>query len=681
MCKILLLVFKSLLWLIKGASLKTDLYSISKIFTERLLRIPDYQRGYAWGNKQLKDFWNDLVQLEIGHNHYVGVLTLEDVHEQKVRNWEDDTWIIKSKHYEPHYIVDGQQRLTTVVILIQCIIEAIKDNQLNYTEPQEIKKKFIFESKDQGISRSYLFGYEVDNPSYEFLKQKIFCEESDSQLNIQETIYTNNLLNAKEFFLNKLSELDLLDIESLYTKITQNLLFNIYSMSEEVDVHVSFETMNNRGKSLSHLELLKNRLIYLSTKLAEEDYEKLKLRNAINECWKTIYHQLGRNKDNPLDDDVFLFNHFILFFGKSVNNGNTINYHRLRRGFGSNYQEYLLEVKFTTKSLFSDDEDKLTIEELYKYVSSLKTSVEKWYEISNPQGSSLDVDVIKWLEKINRIDSKESLPLIMVSLQKGTAQPLLVKFLISLERLLFTMLLIRRGFGIDFDSGTFVEWASSLSNDETTLEKIIHKMDETRDTLISDKRIINQISDSFKDGGFYRWRGLKYFMYEYEQELKLQSKTYTDKLDWKLLSDDMRDHKTIEHIYPQNPRNVSWTSRFDKYTGKERSILRHSLGNLVPLSQPKNSSFQNKPFLEKVGNSNNTIGFKYGSFSEIELTHNQEWTAVEILRRGVHLLKFMDKRWKIKFNDLESMVDFLNLGFVLKKESLKVHNKNIKADT
>lgn len=48
--------------------MKTELYSVSKIFTERLLRIPDYQRGYAWKIKQLKDYWNDLIQLENDKN-------------------------------------------------------------------------------------------------------------------------------------------------------------------------------------------------------------------------------------------------------------------------------------------------------------------------------------------------------------------------------------------------------------------------------------------------------------------------------------------------------------------------------------------------------------------------------------------------------------------------------------
>lgn len=657
--------------------MKTELYSVSKIFTERLLRIPDYQRGYAWTKKQLKDFWSDIQQLEKGHNHYVGVLTLEDVEKDKYSKWDDDEWIIESKNYEPHYVVDGQQRLTTTVILIQCILEAIGDSEINYTNPNEIRKKFIYESKDGGISRSYLFGYEVDNPSYEFLKQKIFCELSDNQPNVQETIYTNNLLIAKEYFKEQLYSLDIHQIEALYTKVTQNLLFNIYSMSHEIDVHVSFETMNNRGKPLSHLELLKNRLIYLSTKVDSDEFEKRKLRDSINECWKTIYHQLGRNKENPLDDDVFLFNHFILFYGKALNNGDSINYRRFLRGYGAYYQDYLLEDKFTTKSLHSNEGEKLTVPELYRYVSSLKSSVEKWYEISNPKGSSLDPEIARWLDKINRINIDECLPLIMVSLQKENDQSLLVKFIKSLEKLLFCIILANRSYRITFNPSVFIEWASSLSNDDMALDKIISKIDDAAEDFAKDMSMHRTISESFKDGGFYRWRGLRYFMYEYEQELKEKSKTYTDKLRWEDIADDQRDHKTIEHIYPQNPRKACWVDKYKHYTSKERSMLRHSIGNLVPLSQPKNSSFQNKPFLEKVGNSKTTIGFKYGSFSEIEVANNKEWTAIEIVKRNVKLLKFMEKRWGINFGGVGKMIEFVNLGFVLKKEGLVLHNNAI----
>ncbi|OBU30169.1 DUF262 domain-containing protein [Photobacterium phosphoreum] len=248
--------------------MKANLLNINKIFTDRIFRIPDYQRGYAWTNKQLKDFWNDLRQLESGKNHYVGVLTLEDVSESVYSNWNDDLWIIESKSFSPYYIVDGQQRLTTSILLLQAILEFNKDNRkLNYSTPAEIKKRFIFDSKDDGISRSYIFGYEKDNPSYEFLKTKIFNEKSDFENLDQDTIYTLNLLNAKSFFIERLTKLSFEEVEDIFKKITQNFLFNIYSMSDDIDVYITFETMNNRGKQLSILELLKNRLIFLSTKL------------------------------------------------------------------------------------------------------------------------------------------------------------------------------------------------------------------------------------------------------------------------------------------------------------------------------------------------------------------------------------------------------------------------------
>jgi uncharacterized protein with ParB-like and HNH nuclease domain len=70
--------------------MQTELFSVSKLFTENLYRIPDYQRGYAWGVRQLKDFWSDLEQLELTRNHYFGVLTLEDVPEHDVARWDDD---------------------------------------------------------------------------------------------------------------------------------------------------------------------------------------------------------------------------------------------------------------------------------------------------------------------------------------------------------------------------------------------------------------------------------------------------------------------------------------------------------------------------------------------------------------------------------------------------------------
>lgn len=663
--------------------MKNELHSISKIFTERLLRIPDYQRGYAWTSRQLKDYWNDINQLETGHNHYFGVLTLETVDEQKYQKWEDDTWIIESKSYEPNYIVDGQQRLTTTIILIQCLIESINDNEkLNYTTADEIRKKFIFESKDNGISRSYLFGYEVDNPSYEFLKQNIFMEKSDNQGLSQETIYTYNLLKAKEFFKEKLNNTSFHEKEILYKKITQNLLFNIYSMSEDIDVHVSFETMNNRGKPLSHLELLKNRLIYLSTKINDMDSEKTKLRKSINECWKTIYHQLGRNKDNPLDDDEFLYNHFMLFFANELKEKFDVDDYRwIVTSYRHDYREYLLEDKFTIKSI-NDDNNKtkvLSIKDLYLYVKSLKESVETWFEIFNPDFSHHSEEVKSYLKKLNRLGNDSVLSLIMVSLQKEKDEIKLLRFLSTLEHLLFSIKLLHSPYEYSRQNFVFVELAFKVNHDKIDLDKAIQELNRIKHDFVDQKILVNHLTNQIKYNGFYHWRNIRYFLYEYEESLRLSSKNSRNKLYWDKWLENPNDYDSVEHIYPQNPRHEYWISRFKKYNDKERTILRHTIGNLVPVSKPKNSSLKNKPFPDKVGDDKNCIGYKYGSYSEIELTNNIDWTAKEILIRSVKLIKFINKRWKINFGNTEDIVKILKLEFVLSKEGLIIKNDRIES--
>ena len=379
--------------------MQTELFSLSKIFTENLFRIPDYQRGYSWAEKQLKDFWNDIDQLEEGKHHYTGVLTLEQVPPALFQRWDDDLWIIEAKRYVPYYVVDGQQRLTTSIILLQTILESMPEGQaLNYSSKEEIRRKFIFESKDGGISRSYLFGYERDNPSYEFLKTEILLEKSDAHSTSEQTIYTHNLLYAKQFFSERISPLNITALERVYARVTQNLLFNIYAISEDIDVFVAFETMNNRGKPLSHLELLKNRLIFLSTKFQVDQTEKTKLRTVINECWKAAYHYLGKNQNQPLSDDTFLATHFFVYFGPNLPKEQDDE--DARRALwkyqrDEHYKDYLLEEMFTRRRLTDPPEpgsSSLSVESLYEYAQNLKSSVQLYYSLFNPRETPLTDD-------------------------------------------------------------------------------------------------------------------------------------------------------------------------------------------------------------------------------------------------------------------------------------------------
>lgn len=646
-----------------------QLQSISKIFTEKLFRIPDYQRGYAWTEKQLKDFWTDILQLEEGKNHYVGVLTLEKVPKDTFEKWTDDKWIIESKSFEPYYVVDGQQRLTTTIILIQAITETLKKGQiLNYTSSEEIKKRYIYDSKDKGISRSYIFGYEKDNPSYEFLKKGVFNEISTSGYTNEVTIYTHNLEKAKNFFIEKLKGLSLGEKEIIFKKVTQNLLFNIYAITSDIDVFIAFETMNNRGKPLSNLELLKNRLIFLSTKFIADEHEKNRLRKVINDGWKGIYHYLGKNKDNPLRDDFFLNYHCSIYFGHEIFPADYIESEKPRRypyHFRENLEDFLLDNKFTLKNILAkeDDPNRLTIKSINNYVESLQNSVELWFNLFNPtlvKGFSDDEKIL--LERLSRIGLRHFSSLLLALYLKKPKKELRLKILDNLERFAFLSMLSSYRFYIGVVDFSLV--AIKIHKGDLSLSDFSKQFEDRIKDVLDKPDFNDKLVDKFKSEGFYEWNGIRYFLFEYELSLRDQSKTKKDKIDWIQFVREQEDFISVEHIYPQTAKDDCWKIPFQSYSLKERRILNDSLGNLLPLSKPKNSSLQNKCFIDKVDNGENYVGYRFGSYSENEISGLTEWTPENILERGINLLKFMENRWGLDFKTDAKRTEILNLTFV-----------------
>ncbi|MEK0362179.1 HNH endonuclease family protein [Pseudomonas sp. CBC3] len=172
---------------------------------------------------------------------------------------------------------------------------------------------------------------------------------------------------------------------------------------------------------------------------------------------------------------------------------------------------------------------------------------------------------------------------------------------------------------------------------------------------------------------YYGWGLIRYFLYEYEQELRKKSKTTRELLIWaKDQNKDSyeKDHKTIEHIFPQRAHDNYWKDRFKNYNVKQRNALRNSLGNLLPVSHGKNSSLSNKGFDIKKGSEINQVGYRYGCLSEIQVSMSEEWNAIEILRRGIYLLEFLERRWKLVIGDTKQKISTLGLGFVLEVEDI-----------
>jgi len=647
------------------------LQSLTEIFNEKFFRIPDFQRGFSWETNQLEDFWEDLINLKGDKIHYTGLLTVEPISKSSVQNiekWQDDLWLFE-RDLGAYYLIDGQQRLTTSIILVNEILSLFKDDEgINFKEKSYWKNKFLFQAYGDNY-KSYIFGYERDNPSDEYFKTKILEQESSTADKVPEqTLYTFNLKTAKDFFQKKLEKLENAEIEEIFKKVTSKFKFNFYEIDDELDVYVTFETMNNRGKPLSNLELLKNRLIYLSTLLNDDVNTRTRLRKDINETWKTIYEFLGKNKDNPMDDDDFLRNHWIMYF-------------KYDRKESASYAKFLLNKKFTAKNAIKG---KIALTDIKEYIDSLSKSVKSWFYLFNAQYSNYNDDTKEWLQKLNRLGMSAFPPLFMATMTKCTEDEFL-PLLKSAERFIFLVFRMSQR-PSNTKNSHFYRLANMFyfgkdywGHGETDITKVINDVDwltqgesgEGEDYVYHGwfdlEKFQNYVKDQHEKGdGFYSWNGLRYFLFEYELYLQNNAKG-NQKISWSDFNKRKKED-TIEHIYPQTPKDNCWTSEFNKHSKKEKRKLLNSLGNLVLLGQSKNSEFQNKCFEFKkkhVNKEGNEVGFFNGAYSEIEVSSYPKWTSAEIENRGIKMFSFLEERWNIDFESWEMdkeeimLLDFL----------------------
>lgn len=681
--------------------------SLDSLFKEKIFRIPDYQRGYAWQKSQLEHFWEDLINLSGDRSHYTGVLTLKEVGDKEISDSDDEYWLVDDHSYKIYHIVDGQQRLTTFVVFLQAFIDFVRQMDGNVGKPDKeiyitanlnlemVTDKYLFKTKPTGIHfRTYKFGYMVDNPSYEYLRYKIFNE--DGAGSIEETFYTLNLRNAKHYFHEQIKELyaegGLAGLQKIYKKLTKRFLFNEYVIRDDFDVFVAFETMNNRGKKLSDLELLKNRLIYLTTLYADDELksdDRRGLRDAINSAWKEVYYQLGRNDKRPLNDDDFLKAHWIMHFKYSKKRGN-------------DYIRFLLDEQFSPQKVHkripcevvlesteehrpdsedddeneNDETEKNTIvettlraslqpTEIKKYVDSLKESAVHWFnshypylatELSKPEQDALD--------RLNRVGMGYFRPLVMSFLKNNKSPTERVEFLNCVERFSFIVFRICQAMR-SYRSSEFYNAArefNQFNQCQLKLEKIKEKLNAGisrymhNDGTLNSKYFYNYLHDRFKNGsrnGFYGWHGLHYFLYEYEVSLSPNKK-----VSWEDFMRTPKDKVSIEHVFPQTPTK-DWEASFSSVDKKDYHLYSGSIGNLLLLSMSINSSLSNGSFEDKKKPKRNDAGEKIskgysdGSHSEIEVSQCDDWNPENIEERGLRLLGFMERRWNFKFRSKE----------------------------
>ncbi|MGL2764590.1 DUF262 domain-containing protein [Helicobacter pylori] len=588
-----------------------ELLTLDGVIEKGVFEIPSYQRGYAWQIRQLKDFWNDLEHVsKLGDKfHYMHSLTLKGLENE-----------LESSAFE---IIDGQQRLATSLILLGLLAKTTQNKDPKYSL---INLEPILSYKYYGLNEAFM---------------AIMGEERDLE-RFQTSFYAKNLIDAYEFFQEKISDTPMETLEKMFDALTKKMLFSVAELNDNrIDPFSSFETINNRGKDLSTLELFKNRLHFVAHKICNG--QKLEtLQQEINKTYTIIYYDLRQFKDDDLER--FLKHFVAYYYGENSNK----------------FKERLLEMEFNAHRKYDDanlDDEYDKIDELLFYLSYsskvwnfLHTLDEKAITIIFNDNKKLEIEITPktrtLLDKmwhLNALSNNAFLPLLLslftIQLvgRSGDERHYTTKeledLLEYLERFGFLIYGVAgskntaKNEWIDLAFKAFKAYRYGEENiaieDLPKLEKHFFKGEHSALEFLEES--IHSKKNTEK---WYQWgKALNYLLYEYELHHNPET---TLNFDGSL--------ESIEHILPQKP-DQGYSAK-EKNWAKNPHIV-HALGNLLLISKNANSSLSNKPFDEK------RKAYLKGSYSEKEVAKNASFGIIEIQERSEKLLDFLIMRYNI----------------------------------
>ena len=615
-----------------------DLPTLQDLFNNSVFKIPNYQRGYSWENQHRMDLLEDLEILD-NRRHYTGTIVLK----------ESDSVKGLGKTYTRFDIVDGQQRFTTILILLDTISKELK--RLNIDESTAVADGITsIYIKDTGPTGRKIYKLELDKEN-DFYFQNAIIED---KAGIKKTIKSHyNLYNAKLQFNkylkknNTSSKADYLQfLYSLADKLTQSLIFTLYKVENNTEVGVIFEVMNDRGKPLSELEKIKNYLIYLTGNISEDSQSSDKLVDNINYNWKSILENLAKSDMSKNDDENrFLRMNFILNFYSDLK-----NYKKDGKRVSKTSQ--LANVYKKIRSYFKELEQKKEYEKCYQeiedYANSLEITASRLQDIINPydkysfqsiENKAIKSEIQSIVSKIGRMDIKSNILVLLVAIYN--------KFIEEPEKILKLMDICEK---FAFRTYYLIEWRSysgqnqiytlacDMYNNRLTFEEILSELKELYDYYAYDS-LVEECLVNRKD--YYNWKGLKYFLFEYEVSKCWENLKSEPQLTWSYLKrTDRKD--SIEHILPQNlERNgkkvLYWKERFNKKAQEENL---NKLGNLTLTTPSENSRLSNKGFDDKK------LIFKESDWKINQLLSNyKDWNENQIEKRSKELFNFAMKRW------------------------------------
>jgi hypothetical protein len=586
--------------------------TLTSLFAESLYQIPDYQRGYAWEEKQWKDFIQDIDALvdEQVASHYTGTVVVYAGRDAQVRDYG-------TKRLKVVDVVDGQQRLTTACLYLSEIIRTL------LRKGESAYERDIPDFLYSGAICKLALNNDTGDIFYDLLKtgRANTAAQSPHQKRLiaacarfQEHIDKQLTMRGAE---------DLSYLKELYHAVTQKLHFTFYTIEEECEIGMTFELMNSRGMGLSVLELLKNYLMHWISRNENDASERSTVTRLINKNWKDTYTNLGSCEG---DEDQCLRIAWTLYCSHSP--ANWIGYD----GFKGN--DYIPLRTFTMKRTMAD-----TKAFIARFADGLAEVSRYYASITSPTvRNTVSRDELLWLTKIHHTGNIANFLPLMVAARKhreggSISEADYIALLNALECFAYRVFLYN-GRRSNAGKSSFYRWGYEIFSQTETLLDVISWVHDLTRYYATDQ------SFTAKPANWYGSRHLlRYTLFEYELHLLAsEGQGKQPHLTWEQLNDS-----TIEHILPQTPEeNSHWK---DVWSPDDFNTCVHDIANLV-LTQD-NSSYRNFDFPRKKGMPGQSPSYSNSDIrQERKISRFADWTPKEFTERRNELVEWINDRWK-----------------------------------
>ena len=558
--------------------------TIKQMLAGNKVFVPTYQRAYSWDTVIEQD--NSPKQAN------VFLSDLEDYNKSSTNSpYYFGHFLFEERDSKTFGVIDGQQRLTTIIIFLSALF-----NRLKALRPLLETEQETFEDI---IKRNSTYRFETVDYDNQLFKDYVI-DHIKKDKNGLDTQSAKRIVSAFDFFTQQLKEKEEVYLLKMLQTI-QNASCTTHPVKDESEAIQMFIFQNNRGKKPSNLEIIKAQFMFNVHLYGGE--EKDSLIEEIKSRFEKIYKSISSIEYRIIEDDVLVYT--------------------LRVHFNSLWETNAI-----------DKINKLLTEEnpipfIKSFTQSLAISFEHLTTFfGRDERESLEIHSLITLGGINI-----AIPFIIKAYKFGLTTSQISQLSSKLESIVLRHRLI----------GTRADITSRLNDvyqkftaDKADIKPIIERIDGIKRmpseswwwAYWNDKEFERSIQGSINHST------AKYLLWKYENYLEGQGKKgYTPTRYDKIVSPE------LEHIAPQTPTDGKpVASGYCEYDDEFKQQYIDCLGNYMLLSKSHNCSVGNKPFVDKRSSYNHSEQQR-----EVQkmTTQNAIWAKEEIQKRKVKIIDFL----------------------------------------